>query len=147
MKKRNWKHTLLLILSIISVIIGVLTLVVGVFGLSYAGQMAADVGLDTDTATVAFWIIIAAGALVFLGGVFGILASRDPSKTMPFLICTTIAFILCALAVYKSTNGGLIAMLRSGKGKLDPGLIIAALLTAVMDGLGNAIRSEYKKGR
>jgi ATP-dependent Clp protease ATP-binding subunit ClpB len=35
----------------------------------------------------------------------------------------------------------------AGKGKLDPGLIIAALLTAVMDGLGNAIRSEYKKGR
>ena len=30
MKKRNWKHTLLLILSIFSVVIGILTLVVGI---------------------------------------------------------------------------------------------------------------------
>ena len=30
MKKRNWKHTLLLILSILSVVIGILTLVVGI---------------------------------------------------------------------------------------------------------------------
>lgn len=52
-----------------------------------------------------------------------------------------------ASAIYKSTDGGLIAMLRTGKGKLDPSLIVAALLTAAMDGLGNAIRGEYKKGK
>ena len=146
MKTRNWKHTLLLVLSILSLVIGVLTLVVGIFGLSNAGQMAAEIESDTDTATIAFWVIIFAGALVFLGGVFGIIASRSPAKTMPLLVVTTIAFILCAFAIYQSTDGGLIAMLTTGKGSLDPTLIFAAVLTAVTDGLGHSIRNEYKKG-
>ena len=147
MKTRNWKHTLLLILSILSVIIGILTLVVGIYASQNTEELAAEMKSDTDTATIGFWVIISAGALVFLGGVFGILASRNPAKTMPFLVVTTIALILCGIAVYNSTDGGLIAMLSTGKGKLDPGLIIATVLTAVMDGLGHSIRSDYKKGK
>ena len=115
--------------------------------MSNTEELAAEVQSDTDTATVAFWVIIAVGALMLLGGIFGILASRNPAKTMPLLVVTTIGFILCCIAVYKTTNGGLIAMISTGKGKLDPSLIFATLLTAAVDGLGHSIRSEYKKGK
>ena len=142
---RTWKHTLLLVLSIIGIIMGVLTLAIGAFGMTTVPQLAAESGMDTDTATIALGIIIFAGVLVLLGGIFGIIASRNPSKTTPFLVVTTIAFILCAYAVYQSTGGGLLFG-DNQAGALDPTLIAVVVITAVMDGLGYAVRNDYKKG-
>ena len=38
-------------------------------------------------------------------------------------------------------------MFTSGQGKLSPTLIVITVVTALMDGLGYMIRSDYKKGR
>ena len=83
--------------------------------------------------------------LVTFEGIFGIVASRNPAKATPFLVTTSIAFILCAIAIAKSTGGGLIQMFTSGQGKLSPTLIVITVVTALMDGLGYMIRSDYKK--
>ena len=39
--------------------------------------------------------------LVTFEGIFGIVASRNPAKATPFLVTTSIAFILCAIAIAK----------------------------------------------
>ena len=145
-QKRTWKQTLLFVLSIIGIIAGVLTLAVGAFGMTTISQLAAETGVDTDTATIGMVLIIFSGALVLLGGIFGIIASRNPAKTTPFLVVTTIAFILCCIAVSQSTGGGLIQMVTSGQGSLDPSLVIVAVMTAIMDGLGYMVRNDYKNG-
>ena len=145
-QKRSWKQILLMILSIISIIAGVITLFVGVFGMMITPQLTAQTGSDTESATIGLVIIIAVGVLVLLEGIFGILASVNPAKTMPFIVVSSIALILCGIAVAKSTGGGLFNMIFSGQGKLEPSLIVITILTAIMDAFGNMIRFDYKKG-
>ncbi len=134
-------------MSILSIIAGVITLAVGIFGMTTVPQLAAQTGSDTDTATIGLVIILIVGVLVLLEGIFGIIASRNSAKTTPFIVVTTIAFVLCAFAVARSTGGGSIQMFTSGQGSLSPLHIVITVVTAVMDGLGNMIRADYKKGR
>lgn len=146
-QKHTWKQTLLLVLSIISIIAGVVTLGVGIFGMTIIPQLAAETSSSTDTATIGMAIIIAVGVFVLLEGIFGIIASRNPAKTMPFIVITSIALILCAIAVARSTGGGILQMFANGQGSLSPSLIVITVMTAFMDGLGNMIRADYRKGR
>ena len=145
-QKRSWKQTLLFILSILGIIGGVLTLAIGIFGMTTAPQIAAESGMDTDTATIGLGVIIALSVLLLLGGIFGVIASRNPAKTTPFIVVTTIAFVLCAIAVSQSTGGGLLFGDNPG-GALDPTLIGVVVMTVVMDALGFAVRNDYKNGR
>ncbi len=81
-------------------------------------------------------------------GVFSVVpieVGAAETDSAPFLVTTSIAFILCAIAIAKSTGGGLIQMFTSGQGKLSPTLIVITVVTALMDGLGYMIRSDYKK--
>lgn len=146
-QKRTWKQHLLLLLSIICGIAGIITLIISIYGMTIIPTLAAQTGSDTETAKIGMGIIILVGALMLFEGIFGIVASRNSAKTAPFLVFTSIAFILCAIAVAKSTGGGVIQMFTSGKGKLEPWLIVVTVFTAFMDGLGYMIRSDYRKGR
>ena len=131
------------ILHVVSIVLTILSLIVGLIGIGVVGAwFAGGAGLvDTDQSTLTGGLLtFAAAVLVLVTGVLGIISSEDYSKVGPYRgLCYSVSLLILLVLIYGWANGTFLLF--------NPLVLMATTIyVLICSTLADRVQSEYDLG-
>lgn len=131
------------ILHVVSIVLTILSLIVGLIGIGVVGAwFAGGAGLvDTDQSTLTGGLLtFAAAVLVLVTGVLGIISSEDYSKVGPYRgLCYSVSLLILLVLIYGWANGTFLLF--------NPLVLMATIIyVLICSTLADRVQSEYDLG-